>query len=626
MALALGSKTLDSGLGYISSNADKIYICSIQPTTYTEATTSYALGSANFGVGAVAGAPQAGTGGRKIVINAVTSSLGTISGVSTVASWAIVDSVNSLLLATGPLTGGTASVMGQAWTLDAFEITQTNAFLTHVYDSATTAWAAAVVSGGGAVLNARKNLVDDMIVGLKSDGVWSKLDRLWLLAGADSQSANTDLVVRDSNVTLAGTTLYPDLGYSTFTRGGATVTFAGYNLVSNAVNFSQDSAHASFWNLAYYEDNDASLFGTVDGSMSLYGRLYFNNGAYCRINETTSGLAATVLDGRGFYVGNRSGAAAEQLYKDGVLLGSTNVSSNAVVSQFIRTDRGFMTAISAGGSLTSTEQLALYNRVRTYMQSVFGATNAEVMSWMAGAAYIGGGGGAVASSTRRTLVDTLVNNLKTDGVWSKLDRLWLFAAENSSSALIDIKAATSAAVFNSPTFTPDRGYDKASNTSAYIDTNFNPSTVGNTNFAQDSACVFAWSNTSGADGGPLVSGSGSTSTRLFPQYTDNLAYYNVNNSGVDGTQSGLGDGIGLWAVNRTNATDTQLYRNGSSVASMTTATSGAVVSQNLWALREGSLYSSRQICCLGAGASLNSTEQLALYNRLRTYMTAVGVP
>jgi hypothetical protein len=51
-----------------------------------------------------------------------------------------------------------------------------------------------------------------------------------------------------------------------------------------------------------------------------------------------------------------------------------------------------------------------------------------------------------------------------------------------------------------------------------------------------------------------------------------------------------------------------------------------VQNQNLFALRVAGIYSARQCCCLGVGGSLNVTEQGNLYNRLRTYMTAVEVP
>ena len=62
-------------------------------------------------------------------------------------------------------------------------------------------------------------------------------------------------------------------------------------------------------------------------------------------------------------------------------------------------------------------------------------SNTETTGWIGKVYELGG----TVSSTRRTLVDALISGLKSDGVWPKLDRLWLFAAENATSALVDLK-------------------------------------------------------------------------------------------------------------------------------------------------------------------------------------------
>ena len=48
----------------------------------------------------------------------------------------------------------------------------------------------------------------------------------------------------------------------------------------------------------------------------------------------------------------------------------------------------------------------------------------------------------------------------TDGVWAKLDQIWIFAAENAKSALIDLKGLATATSTGgiAPSFTADRGY------------------------------------------------------------------------------------------------------------------------------------------------------------------------
>jgi len=368
MAFALGDKMLDSGIGYVSSNADKIYICSQQPTTYAEATSTYALGSANFGVGLVAGAPQAATGGRKVATNAVTA--GTISAVGTPTYWAIVDSVNSLLLATGPMTGSVTTDISKAWSLEAIEIVQTGALAGRFYDAATTAWAAAVVTAGGTVSTTRKGLVDDLIAGLKVDGIWAKLDRLWLLAAENETSALLDLKALGQATKVNSPVFTANLGYDVFERGGYGITL-GYNLSANAVNYSQNSAHAGIWvtNTLLGLQNDAGIIDDGTGAVLQLVPKATDNNFYGRMHEASSGGIA-IGSYFGWLVGNRSGASVVRHYFNGTDFGGNTVASNTVPSLGTKLSYRSYAAASLGGSLTATEQTNFYSRLRTYMTSV----------------------------------------------------------------------------------------------------------------------------------------------------------------------------------------------------------------------------------------------------------------
>lgn len=58
---------LDSGLQWIIDNCDEMIICSTQPTTYTEATSTYALADVAITSGDFTG-PTDDTSGRKIIV------------------------------------------------------------------------------------------------------------------------------------------------------------------------------------------------------------------------------------------------------------------------------------------------------------------------------------------------------------------------------------------------------------------------------------------------------------------------------------------------------------------------------------------------------------------------------
>jgi hypothetical protein len=121
----IADRVLDYGLNILDTEVDKIYICSRQPTTYAEATTSgnYALGSKTFGIGGAFAAPADATpSGHKT--SSTSFSDGSLSAAGTAAYWAAVDSANSRLLATGPLGVKVGVPSSGAFGLSSFDVTE----------------------------------------------------------------------------------------------------------------------------------------------------------------------------------------------------------------------------------------------------------------------------------------------------------------------------------------------------------------------------------------------------------------------------------------------------------------------------------------------------------------------
>jgi hypothetical protein len=114
----LGDRVFDNGLTVLDTEANKIVITSQEATTYTEANTTYALGnSTSLSIGA----PQDRSGGgREVVVAAITD--GTVTGTGTATHYAIVDTVNSRLLATGSLTASQSVTSGNTFTLSSVSI------------------------------------------------------------------------------------------------------------------------------------------------------------------------------------------------------------------------------------------------------------------------------------------------------------------------------------------------------------------------------------------------------------------------------------------------------------------------------------------------------------------------
>lgn len=116
----LTDNALDSGLSYLNTNGDRVDICSQEPTTYTEATSTYTLGNKTS---ASVGAPTNGdTSGRKVVVAAITD--GSVTATGTASHWALVKTTATTeLLAAESLSSSQAVTSGNDFTLGAIDIT-----------------------------------------------------------------------------------------------------------------------------------------------------------------------------------------------------------------------------------------------------------------------------------------------------------------------------------------------------------------------------------------------------------------------------------------------------------------------------------------------------------------------
>jgi hypothetical protein len=254
-----------------------------------------------------------------------------------------------------------------------------------------------------------------------------------------------------------------------------------------------------------------------------------------------------------------------------------------------------------------------------------GPANAETTTWVN--AVVGDGGSV--SAGRKTLVDNLITSLKGASVWTKLDRLWLLAAENSQSALRDIAAAAAATATSSPTFTTDRGY-AGNGSSSYIKTGFIPSSAGG-NYTQNSASYGFWNRTSTTPAGG-ASPMGVIATQnayLLPNGGASTLFARIN-AGFDASLGSTpGTYNGFWSHTRTAAAALAVYLNGVSTFTGTSSSTGLPTEEfYVCCVNAGSATPSSfvtlQFAAVFIGGGLTAQNNTDLYNALQTYMTAVG--
>jgi hypothetical protein len=114
----LDNRVFDNGLTILDTEANKVLVTSQEASTYTEANSTYALGnSTSLSIGAPA---DRSGGGRKVAVASITD--GSVTGTGTATHYALVDTNNSRLLATGALTASQAVTSGNTFTLATFDI------------------------------------------------------------------------------------------------------------------------------------------------------------------------------------------------------------------------------------------------------------------------------------------------------------------------------------------------------------------------------------------------------------------------------------------------------------------------------------------------------------------------
>jgi hypothetical protein len=115
---SLADRVFDNGLTVLDTEANRIDITSQEATTYAEATSTYTLGNSTS-LSIAAPSDRTG-GGREVVIAAISD--GSVSGTGTATHYAIVDTSNSRLLATGSLSASQSVTSGNTFSLASFTI------------------------------------------------------------------------------------------------------------------------------------------------------------------------------------------------------------------------------------------------------------------------------------------------------------------------------------------------------------------------------------------------------------------------------------------------------------------------------------------------------------------------
>ena len=243
-----------------------------------------------------------------------------------------------------------------------------------------------------------------------------------------------------------------------------------------------------------------------------------------------------------------------------------------------------------------------------------------VLSYAATQGYV------LPSESQQILQDSLVKDLKTAGVWDKLDVFYVFATDGDSDfATLNWKAPSSfqSTKVNSPTFTSNSGFT-GDGSSSYLDLNYNPSANKiNLDLNNNSIGVY---QTNPSAVGVMISAFDSGSS-FFELNNDNgntrIISFNMSTLG-DVPSVGANSQDGLWVSTRNNSSDYSIYRNDLNIASPPRPSIAIPnVNTRILARSNNSFYGAGEISMGFVGSYLDSTNVSDFYNAWNSYFTSL---
>lgn len=203
-------------------------------------------------------------------------------------------------------------------------------------DADTILWLAQLTTSFGTNPSASAiTAMNTLIVGLKADGNWTLLDRLWIFAQSVQGYARVSIKNPSSTqITEVNTpTWTANQGYT----GNGTNMYlnTNYNFSTSSVNASQNSLSYGVYvttNVAEAK-YDCGAFTTTGGTKDIVlSSRWSDNRTYIGTNSSTGEANASNLDSRGMFSGKRIASNAQTALKNGSQIASLSDSTNALPS------------------------------------------------------------------------------------------------------------------------------------------------------------------------------------------------------------------------------------------------------------------------------------------------------
>jgi hypothetical protein len=490
----------------------------------------------------------------------------------------------------------------------------------------------------------QKNAINDLVLDLKAAGVWTKMRALYPMVGGTATTHKFNLKdPRDLDaayrLTFAGGGTHGPNGYQL----NGTTAYANTNLIPSTSGLGQNSTHLSF----YSRTNNTSLYDFGHVWTSQTSLIYLQSRAtdgkvYYRLNsQNAAGTESshTIADSLGLFTVNRNSASSQDLFKNSTKF-SSNFNSYGTVSTNILLGALYVNGSyyygarqcafsSIGDGLTDLESNLFYQIVEKFQYALGRNVNANQTFYFnrnysnETNAFIFNG--AISDATQQSAINTLVNDLKAAGIWTKMKALYPMVGGTATAHKfnlvnpVDTNAAYRLTFSGGWTHSSTGALPNGSN--AYANTFFTPSVSLTVNSTHLSYYSRTNSISTGLIGSQLSGGSNAIqlamgSTFIGGRINDNT----YNEPAVTNTRAFI-------MLNRNSSTSKQFWRN--NTIYQYTVTSTGLPNQNILLgayNNNGGItnYDNRETGFSSIGDGLTDLESTLFYQIVEKFQYTLG--
>ena len=505
-------------------------------------------------------------------------------------------------------------------------------------------------SGAGVTLTTtQKDAVNQWVVDAKAIGIWTKFKAVYPMVGGTATAHKFNLInPADTNAAFRlvfnGGWVHSSTGATpNGTNGWANTFCLPSNMALNSIHLS----HYSRSNNAV--GVDVSCAGQTANAYCELAIKFNASGGWVKLNTIPNAVAQTSVDARGHFIGNRTASTVSKFIRNGVNLNTYTVASNTnppvnlaiganlylnasnVLQVFSYSNKECAFA-SIGDGLTDLESQLFYQITEKYQVALSRNIN-TTQSFYYNSAYNNETNAflfstQITNTTIQTATNTLVSDLKTAGIYTKMKALYPMVGGTATTHkynLInpqDTNAAFRLSFVGGWTHSANGALPNGTN--AYANTFLNASTA----LTPNSQHISYYSRTLSV-GAQIEMGAftGPTDKLLSIRAAFNYASGSVS-SVINFTTTT--DARGFWLGTRRADNDREVYRNGVTQATSVVNDSNTypnipiyIGARNLQGTGIDA-PSSKECAFSSIGDGLTDAEALALYNAVQTFNTTLN--